>query len=281
MADEPKHDEKGPSNEEAHAEKEPGKKESGKKPIGTLESVINETSSLLKTVGGASLAVGMPLALGYAAPQMQRDAFVVGTAFSAGKIYENYKAERKTSISDIVKESAVGTLLTPPIHLGYQLMNAIDNPVLKAAAYLGPYTLGVIPLYLAIDHIVKKGFKGVYSEGIKPHVKRVVKDNYKYLALAGLLNLFFTPVYLQVPVALGLGSLFKVLAGKNKEKAQGAEKRDKTPYLAAAASFGYKAARNTAKGFYDAIYGIGKSLAEKIYSSVKPAAPAQPAAPAN
>lgn len=270
---EPKHEEKAElGKEEAHAEK---KEE--KKPIGTLESVVNETSSLLKTVGGASLAVGMPLALGSVAPQMQRDAFVVGTAFSAGKIYENYKAERKTSISDIVKESAVGTLLTPPIYMGYQLMNAIDNPVLKAAAYLGPYTLGVIPLYLAIDHIVKKGFRGIYSEGIKPHLKGVVKDNYKYLALAGLLNLFFTPLYLQIPVALGFGFLFKILAGKNKEKVSGTEKRDKTPYLAVASNLAYKAVRNATKGIYDAISGIGKSLlyyAPKAEKKVEAAAPA-------
>src|SRR3989344_2635054 len=100
------------------AENEPQaaeKKEAPKK-IGTLESVVNETGSLLKTIGGASLAAAMPLAWGYVAPEMLRDALVIGTAFSAGKIYENYRNGRKTRISDIVKESAVGTLLTAPIH---------------------------------------------------------------------------------------------------------------------------------------------------------------------
>lgn len=262
------------------AEQKPAeKKEEKPKKIGTLESVINETTDLLKTIGGASLAAGMPLALGYVAPEMKRDAFVVGTAFSAGKMYENYKAERKTRISDIVKESAVGTLLTAPIYHSYKFMNTIENPVLKAATYLGPYTLGIIPLYLGIDHLVKKGFKGIYSEGIKPHLKRVVKDNYLYISLAGLLNLFFTPVYLQIPVALTLGFLFKVIAGKGNEKATGFEKRDKTPYHVAAANVGTKFVRNTVYGISEAIRAIYSGIRDSLYRATpKPQATApQPA----
>ena len=245
----------------------PEKKESSKK-IGTLESVVNETGSLLKNLGGAALAVSMPLALGYVAPDMLRDAAVVTTAFSAGKMYENYKAGRKTRISDVVKESAVGTLLTPPIHYGYDLMNKIENPLLKAAAYLGPYTLGVIPLYLAVDHIVKKGFKGVYPEGIKPHLKNVIKDNYKYLAAAGLLNLFLTPAYLQVPVALGLGFLFKLIAGrgKNKEEVPESEKRDKTQYYAAASGALYK----LGSSIFNLPYNIGRAISSYSLPSPKP-----------
>jgi len=258
------------------------KKEEPKK-VSTLESVVNETAHLGKNVAGYGLATSLPLALGSVAPSMQRDAMVVSTGFSLGTTFENYKKGKKTTIGDVVKESAVATLITPPLNLAYNVLNAIPNPILKGAAYLIPYQLAFIPAYLGIDYLVKKGtFKGLYKEGIKPNIKQVVKDNWLYLGIPGLLNLFFTPAYLQIPVVVGMSFLFKLITSKkSKTEIPESEKRDKIPYLAAASSVIGKGFRNSYKIISEPLYAVGSGLRDTLYKSIPKPAPMPATSPAH
>ncbi len=260
-----------------------GKKEEPK--LSTSKSVVNELSDLIKTGANLGLAVGIPWTLGKLVPSMKRDAALVSTGFSAGKLVENYRIGKKTTAGDIAKESLVATLLTPGINLGYGLINTIGDPVLKGAAYLIPYTLGIIPLYLALDHVVKKGtFRGVYSETIKPNIGRVIKENYLYLGLPGLLNVLLAPAPLQVPIAVGMALLFRYIVGrKNKTQVAESEKRDPTPYYKAVPrAFGkliYEAGNKVVYRPLRALYEIGSGLASKV-TEKPPAAPTLQPAPA-
>ena len=262
-------------NGDAHAEKDGHEK---KKPIGTLESVINESSHLIKAGLQGAAAAGMPWMLSQSFPKAALDVGTWTAANIAGDAISNYKKGKKTTMGDVANSSAVATATSMPLHYMFNAINKI--PLDGIAGYVGrAAALGGIAyplfngMYLAADYIIKKRtFKGI-GRYLKDNYWPLLKQAWKYVLPFSLLNVFTMPAWLQIPIGSAITTLYVMLKGARKEDIKEHEKRDKTPYLAAASNVLYKLGRSL-------IYSPLKALYEIAKPSSKPSAPTTQAAPA-
>ncbi|MBI2658035.1 hypothetical protein HYX08_05070 [Candidatus Woesearchaeota archaeon] len=112
-----------------------------------------------------------------------------------------------------------------------------------------------------------ESFKGYWNE-----FKGLTKKVMAFLYLPTLLTAYLNPL-LQVPAIALQSYIFKKYIDPIKEKPK--KEKDQPPYSVALGNVARKAGR----GISDAIYGIGKSVGDKLYSpAAKPAPKPGPAA---
>ncbi len=239
-------------------------KKEEKKPVGILESVINETFDAIKAGANLTIATAAPFA-GYA---LTGNAGVLATsaAFVAG-------TRGKKSSKTIMKESLSGAVFGTFAHYTTQPLKYLSK--LGKLAYMIPWVFGANVFYMAEDHLVKNGTpKGLYKK-FKEDYWPVVKRAFMLPAPLNILSALFLPPQYMVGAIAAANYLFRRFAAGGK----GEEQTDKTPYLVATSNVLGKLGRNTAKGLYDAAYGLGSGLRESYKSASKPAvAPATGAA---
>ena len=283
-----------------------------KKPLTTLESVVNETGDLFKKTFDVSLGLGAAAAatavLGTkngagslsGIVDKGRDGIVVPLSYAAG---EKYVQKGNFSTKHFRDEMLSGAIQTAGIiYPAYKYMNLAQQGIVNAvsATSYANYatTAGIIgrsimnvPLYFPpailgyyiVDHLVKKKtFKGLYSETIKPNFKSDLKNAYKYLGIPVLLNALLMPASLQVPGAALLTFAYKILmSGKQKKEAKQkneSKQKDEGPgYLASGLTGIGKLIRNTYKGISEPVYAMSNRISDFYKSSPKAAAPSQPA----
>ncbi len=270
------------------------KQEEQKKPVGTLESVVNDLIYGTKTLANTGLAIGAPLAFGHAFPAMKTDAYVLSGAQVAGDATTARKrGEKYTSFNSLessLQGLALTTLAAHPKFGIFPLINKIPTDdllgyVTKGAVWGGvayPIWMGA---YQVADYLIKKRtFKGLGTY-LKQEYWPALKRAWKTLYPISLLNIFFAPLAWQIPIGAALSYALTLFGAPKRGEVPAEKKRDPTPYYVAASNVTGRLVRNTAKGLYEALYAIGSGLKDTFYKSApKPAAPTtqQPAtAPAH
>ena len=109
----------------------------------------------------------------------------------------------------------------------------------------------------------------------------------KYLFPINLANIFFVPPYLQIPVSALTSYAFALFGAPKKGEVPEEQKRDKTPYLAAATNAVGRGIRNLFYAPYNLAYAAGRALSngyervpspvQKIKSPIKSEPALQPA----
>jgi hypothetical protein len=269
-----------------------------KKSIGTLESVINETSEFSKKALDISLGLGAAaittVGLGTlnganslsSIVDKGRDGIIGPPSFAAG---EKFVKGRDFTTKNFRDEMISGSIQTGGIiYPAYAMMNAAQQGIVSAvsatsyaqyaaAAGIAGRVLLNFPIYFPIaiggyyivDHLVKKRtFKGLYSETIKPNFKTDLKNASKYLALPVLANALFAPLALQVPIAVGLTFAYKVLLGwKDRSKS---EYKYEPGYLSSTVSVTSKLLKNTTDGLGGAVRAIYTGISSSLSGSPAP-----------
>lgn len=239
------------------------KQEAKQKPVSTLESVVNETSHLIKTGLNIGLAGLIPYTQAVLVPQAARDTAILAGVQVAGDATTNFKRGKKTTSAEVLKSSAVGTAISVPTYYAFNLVNKI--PLDNIAGYFGRASLfggaiapAFIGFYQTVDYLVRNlSFKGL-GNYLKENYWPTLKKFWTRVLPFSLANIFFVPAYLQIPVAAGLQYLFTLFGAPKKGELKEEEKRDKTPYLVAASNVAYKLGRNLFYAPLRAIYEIAK-----------------------
>lgn len=247
----------------APQEEQKAKQEEKKKPIGTLESVIKESSDLVKAGFNLGLAGLIPYAQALLAPQAARDTGILAGVQVLGDATTNFKRGKKTTSAEVLKSSAVGTAIAVPTYYLFKYINKIPLDSIagyfgRAAAFGGIAAPAFTAFYQGVDYFVRNlSFKGM-GKYIKENYLPTLKKFWTRILPFSLANIFFVPAYLQIPVAAGLQYLFTLFGAPKKGELKEEEKRDKTPYLVAASNAAYKLGRNLIYSPLKAIYEIAK-----------------------
>ena len=259
-------------------------KKEEKKQIGTLESVVNESAHATGNFVKLGLAGLIPYSLASAVPSWSIDTAVQAGAQVAGDATTSRKKGKKFTATNVLEASILGTALTPPLEVVLGTINKI--PLDSLSGYLGRAALwgGVgypffVGLYQFLDYTIKnRKIKGVFDY-MKKEYWPALKGIYKILPIS-LLNIFFAPPYLQIPIGAALTYIFTLFGAPKRQELKEEEKRDKTPYLSAASSALGKGLKTIFYGVPQAVYAIGSGIKDTLYRAApKPAAPA--AAPAH
>jgi len=238
-------------------------KQEEKKPVSVLESVITETFDAVKSGINLGIATAAPVA-GYA---LTGNAGVLAT--SAAYVAAT-KGKKSSKI--IRNESLSGSLFGTFVHYTLLPLNYIGGAIQKVA-YMIPWVFGANAFYMAEDHLIKeKSPKGLYKK-FKENYFKIIKKAFMLPAPLNILSALFIPQQYLVAAAAVTGYLFRRFVAGGK----GEEQTDKTPYPVAALNVSSKLARNTTKGFSEAIYAIGSSIGDLYKTSPRPAATSQPA----
>lgn len=239
------------------AQEEKGEKKP--EPIKPLESLVNESSHLVKSGFKLSLAGLVPAIQAYLMPSVARDTAILAGTQIAGDATTNFKRGKKTTAGEILKSATIGTLIAAPANLVYKYINQI--PLDSLAGYLGraaAFGGAVVPLftgfYQSVDYFVRNlTFKGM-GKYLKENYWPTLKKFWKRIYLFSLANLYFVTSNWQIPIAAGLQYLFTLFGAPKKDKLKEEEKRDTTPYSAAIKNVGYK--------IFNAPYDIGRAIYE-------------------
>ena len=269
------------SNTHAAGEAAHGKPAVPKKPATTLESVVNETSNLFGSALKLGLAGAIPYTFANTFPSLKTDTAILTGAQIASDYTTSLQTGRKYSPGNLLESAVIGTAITGPLEAMFGTVNkmALNTPldyITKAGVWGGLMYPAFNGLYLPIAYLVRnKTFKGM-GKYVKENYWPILKKSWKYILPFSLLNVFFAPAALQIPIAATLSFVYdRFTAHKGEVKED--QKRDKTPYLAAAPGAVSKLVRNSVKGLYDSVYAIGSSVADLYKSSPKAAAPVQSA----
>ena len=248
---------------EQTAKTAPQEKKEEQKPIGTLESVVNETSHLIKTGINLGLAGLIPYIQAVLVPQAARDTAILAGVQVAGDATTNFKRGKKTDSSEVLKSSIVGTTIAVPTYYAFKLVNKISLDNIagyfgRASLFGGAIAPAFIGFYQTVDYLVRNlSFKGL-GKYLKENYWPTLKKFWTRVLPFSLANIFFVPANLQIPVAAGLQYLFTLFGAPKKGELKEEEKRDKTPYYVAAANAAYKLGRNLFYAPLRAIYEIAK-----------------------
>ena len=234
-----------------------------KKPVSTLESVINETFDAIKSGLNMGIAVAAPAA-GYALTGN------AGVLASSAAYVAATKGKKDSRV--IRNESLSGALFGTFAHYTLLPLNYIGSAIHKVA-YMIPWVFGANAFYMAEDHLIKeRSPKGLYKK-FKENYLNIIKKAFMLPAPLNILSALFLPQQYLVAAGAVTGYLFRRFVAGGK----GEEQTDKTPYLVAAANVTAKLARNTVGGFYTGLYDVGKSINNALGGPYQPSAPAQPA----
>ena len=248
-----------------------------------MESVVGEFSHLGKSLLNLGLAGALTLGLATAAPSYARDVYIRTGAQIAADATTNLKRGAKITPREILSSAAVGGTMTFPVASFYQLANKIPAETVleyvgKGAAY-GTLYVPFVGIYQTVDYLVRNlTFKGL-GKYLKENYWSTLKRAWKTILPFDLIvALFLSPAW-QIPASAVLNFSYALFGAPKKGEVPAEKKRDTTPYYVAASNVTGRLVRNTAKGFYEALYAIGSGLKDTLYKAApKPAAPAlQPA----
>lgn len=251
------------------------------KPKGTLESAVNETFHLAGNAVKIGAGIAIPTAFAYAVPSFRRDTAILAGAQVASDITTSYRRGKKYTAGNFLESTVLGTAMTPVLETMFRTVNRmpLNTPidyVAKAGVWGGLMYPAFVASYQPIAYLIRnRTFKGM-GKYIKENYWTALKDSWTKLLPFSLLNVFFAPSWLQIPISAALSYLFDLFGAPQKDKVPEHLKRDKTPYLVATSNVLGRLGKNTAKGFYDVFYGIGAGL-RNLYDSAPKAAPASPA----
>ena len=263
------------------------KKKEEKKPISALESVVNETSHLFGNTLKLGLAGAIPYTFASMFPTFRTDTAVLTGAQIASDYTTAYQRGKKYTAGSLLESSVLGVATTPIIETMFRTTNLIPTNSLsgyfaKGAVWGGIMYPGFVASYLPIAYLVRnRTFRGM-GKYLKENYWPVLKKSWTRLLPFSLLNVFFAPSWLQIPISAVISYVYDRFTAPPKEEIPEHLKKDKTPYHVAAPSVAYKFARNSVKGLYDAVYAIGSSVRDLYKTSPKTSAPTnQRPAPAN
>ena len=275
-----------PSGNEHAAPNQPAgqEKKEEKKPIGTLESVVNESYHLFGNTVKLGLAGFIPYTQGVLFPSVARDSAILAGSQIAGDFTTDRRRDKKYTAGSLLESSIIGTALAPALSGMFDAVHQV--PLTSPMGYLGQAALwgGVAyPAYFALyqfaNYVVRnRTVKGV-GKYIKENYWTALKQGWKTLFPFSLVNLLFAPLYLNVPIAATLSYLLTLFGAPKTDEVKEDQKRDKTPYLSAASSAVGKGLKNVFYGVPQTFYAIGSSIRDLYKSSPRPAAPATTAAP--
>ncbi|MBI1935855.1 hypothetical protein HYS31_05430 [Candidatus Woesearchaeota archaeon] len=271
-----------PKNVEDIAKTAPSQeKKEEKKPLTTLENLVDETGYFFGNALKIGLAGMIPYASTKALPQFATDTYILSGAQVASDITTSYKKGKKYTAGSLLESAALGTGITPFIEGMFGLVNRmpLNTPLdylAKAGVWGGIAYPGFIAAYQPMAYLIRnRTFKGLGTY-VKTHYWKTLKDAWKKLLPFSLLNVFFAPSWLQIPISAALSYVFDLFGAPQKEELKEEEKKDKTPYYKAAASVTYKLAKNSIGGIYDAFYSIGSGLNNAMSYAPAAAAPSAP-----
>ncbi|MBI2559145.1 Mpv17/PMP22 family protein [Candidatus Woesearchaeota archaeon] len=267
-------------------------KKEEKKPVGALESVVNETIHAAGNLIKLGLAVGIPTAQALTAqsfgnPILARDTAIMAGAQVAADATINLKKSKKYMAGNVLESAIMGTALAAPLHYMFKLAHKV--PLDSALGYLGKAAVwggfaypAYVGFYQAADYLIKnRTFKGL-GKYIKENYWPTLKKAWTYLLPISLLNVFFAPTILNVPIAAGLTYLFDLFGAPKKGELQEDEKRDKTPYYVAAprvaGRLAYEAVNKLVYNPLKALYEIGSGFYKSAPTKTETPTNAQAAA---
>ena len=251
----------------AHEKAEP------KKPKTTLESVVSETSHLFGSAVKLGLAGAIPYAQIAAFPSLKTDTAILSGAQIASDYTTSLQKGKKYTAGNLLESAAIGTVITGPLEAMFSAVNKMPlNTPLDYVTKAGVWGGIVYPVfngfYLPVAYLIRnRTFKGM-GKYVKENYWPILKKSMKYILPFSLLNVFFAPASLQIPIAAALSFVYDRFTASKGEVTED-QKRDKTPYLAAAPTAAYKLVRNSVKGLYDTVYAIGSSVRDLYKSSPK------------
>ena len=260
-------------------------KKEEKKQVGTLESVVDETTHLIGNAAKIGAGIAIPTAFAYAVPSFKRDTAILAGAQVASDITTSYKRGKKYTAGSFLESTVLGTAMTPILEGMFRTVNKmpLNAPIdylAKGAVWGGIMYPAFVASYQPIAYLIRnRTFKGM-GKYIKENYWPALKDAWTKLLPFSLLNVFFAPSWLQIPIAATLSYLFDLFGAPQKGEVPEHLKRDKTPYLVATSNVLGRLGKNTAKGIYDTFYGIGAGIRNLYDSGSKAVSSAAPATPA-
>ena len=265
----------------ANAERTTGQEKPAepKKPLTTLESVLNETSNLIGNAVKLGLAGAIPYTFANTFPSLKTDTAVLAGAQIASDYTTSLQRGKKYTPGSLLESAAIGTAITGPLEAMFSIVNKMPlNTPLDYVAKAGVWGGIVYPvfngMYLPVAYLIRnRTFKGM-GKYVRENYWPILKKSMKYILPFSLLNVFFAPASLQIPIAAALSFVYDRFTAHKGEITED-QKRDKTPYLVAAPTAAAKLVRNSVKGLSDAVYALGSSIGELYKTSPKSAAPAR------
>ena len=252
-----------------------------KKPISTLESVVNESSHLIGSGLKLALAGTIPFAQATMFPQLARDTAILSGAQIASDYTTSLQRGKKYTAGSLLESAAIGTAITAPLEAMFGIVNKMPlNAPLDYVAKAGVWGGIVYPvfngLYLPTAYLIRnRTFKGM-GKYVRENYWPILKKSMKYILPFSLLNVFFAPAALQIPIAAALSFVYDRFTADKGEFPED-QKRDKTPYYVAAPRVIGKLGKSVFYGVPSAAYAIGNSLyngLKKLYTgSAKSASP--------
>ena len=272
-------------NAQAAGETGKGKPAPPKKPLTTLESVVSESSNLIGNTLKLGLAGAIPYTFASAFPSLKTDTAILSGAQIASDYTTSLQKGRKYTPGNLLESAAIGTAITGPLEAMFSAVNKIPlNTPLDYVAKAGVWGGIVYPIfngmYLPVAYLIRnRTFKGM-GNYVRENYWPILKKSMKYILPFSLLNVFFAPASLQIPIAAALSFVYDRFTAHKGEVTED-QKREKTPYLVAAPTAAAKLVRNSVKGLYDSVYAIGSSISDLYKSAPKSISPTTSPAPAH
>ncbi len=256
-----------------------GTEKQEKKQISILRSTFNEFLQMVRKVTQLGIAALAPVTQSIVAPELARDTAILSGVQVLGDATTNFKRGKKITAGEISKSLIIGAGISGPSHYAFEYINKISLDSLagyaaRGLAFGGLVAPAFIGLYQTVDYMVRNlSFKGL-GKYLKDNYVPTLKTFWKKILPFSLLNIFFVPAYLQIPVAATLQYIFTLFGAPKKNDLKEDEKRDKTPYYVIAG-------RAMQKFFYNMSYlplragqAINSFLGEVYRAPQKQPAPA-------
>lgn len=250
---------------QAAATNQHSQEKKNEKPKPLLENVVNETSNGIGSLFKLGLAGAVPYAFASAVPSMALDTAILTGAQIASDFTTSYQRGKKYTAGSLLESAVLGTATTPVIETMFRTTNLISTNNLsgyltKGAVWGGIMYPAFVGAYLPIAYLVRnRTFKGM-GKYLKENYWKTLKESWTKLLPFSLMNIFFAPSWLQIPISAAISYVFDRFAAPPKEEVPEHLKRDKGSYLVAAASVTAKLAKNTIGGFYTGLYDMGRAI---------------------
>ena len=241
---------------------QPGQKQQEpKKPETPLEEIVN-------FIGGAvkfGLAGAVPYAFSSIVPSMATETAVLTGVQIASDYTLSLQRGKKYTPGNLLESSVLGTATTPVIETMFRTANSmptnnLSDYVMKAGVWSGLLYPAFVGSYLPIAYLVRnRTFKGLGTY-IKENYWKTLKNAWTKLLPFSLMNVFFSPAWLQIPIAAALSYVFDRFAAPPKEEVPEHLKREKGSYLTAFPSVIGKLLYNSVYYTFSGLYDAGKAL---------------------
>src|SRR3989344_2461419 len=261
-----------------------GEHKEEKKPISTLESVVNETTHGIGNAFKLGMAGLIPYSSGVLFPHFARDTALLSASQIAGDATTDRRRNKKYTSGNLLESAIIGTALAPPLTGLFELVHKI--PLTSTLGYVGQaaaWGLFAYPAYFALYQFVNYTVRNKTVKGVGKYMKenywKSLKHGWKTLYPFSVVNLLFAPAWLNIPIAATLSYLLTLFGAPKKDEVKEKDKRDKTPYYVAAPSVIGKLGKSVFYGVPSAAYAIGNSLyngLKKLYTGPAKAASPSP-----